>query len=138
MLGFTIALELPMSSQTRKADISILNTEGVVAITDRADLGDGRERTRLANKLAKQLEKGTREQWEKALQQAHLKAIEERKAAEDQARQNPPPPSSPCSLPSGFEFEGEVFKSLSAVAKAITGQHCNGYHFFRLGKDGDR
>jgi hypothetical protein len=38
-------------------------------------------------------------------------------------------------LPHGFEFEGEVFKSLSAVAKAITGQHCNGYHFFRLGKE---
>jgi hypothetical protein len=30
-------------------------------------------------------------------------------------------------LPHGFEFEGAVFKSLSAVAKAITGQHCNGY-----------
>jgi hypothetical protein len=38
-------------------------------------------------------------------------------------------------LPQGFEFEGEVFKSLSAVAKAITGQHCNGYYFFRLGKE---
>lgn len=36
-------------------------------------------------------------------------------------------------LPRGFEFEGEVYKSLSAVAKAITGQHCNGFHFFRLG-----
>jgi Protein of unknown function (DUF2924) len=35
-------------------------------------------------------------------------------------------------LESGFEFEGEVFKSLSAVAKKITGQHCNGFHFFRL------
>jgi Protein of unknown function (DUF2924) len=35
-------------------------------------------------------------------------------------------------LATGFEFEGEVYKSLSAVAKAITGQHCNGYHFFRL------
>lgn len=35
-------------------------------------------------------------------------------------------------LNSGFEFEGEVYKSLSAVAKAITGQHCNGYLFFRL------
>ena len=23
----------------------------------------------------------------------------------------------------------------AAVAKAITGQHCNGYHFFRLGKE---
>jgi hypothetical protein len=35
-------------------------------------------------------------------------------------------------LPKGFEFDGEVYKSLSAVAKAITGQHCNGFHFFRL------
>lgn len=41
-------------------------------------------------------------------------------------------------LPKGFEFEGEVFKSLSAVAKAITGQHCNGYYFFRLGKETTR
>lgn len=37
-------------------------------------------------------------------------------------------------LPHGFEFAGEVYKSLSAVAKAITGSHCNGYHFFRLNK----
>jgi len=35
-------------------------------------------------------------------------------------------------LPEGFEFEGQTYKSLSAVAKAITGSHCNGYHFFRL------
>lgn len=41
-------------------------------------------------------------------------------------------------LPKGFEFEGEVYKSLSAVAKAITGQHCNGYHFFRLEKEQSR
>lgn len=38
-------------------------------------------------------------------------------------------------LPQGFEFEGDLYKSLSAVAKAITGQHCNGYHFFRLRKE---
>jgi len=38
-------------------------------------------------------------------------------------------------LPQGFEFEGDVYKSLSAVAKAITGQHCNGYYFFRLRKE---
>jgi hypothetical protein len=38
-------------------------------------------------------------------------------------------------LPHGFEFEGEIYKSLSAVAKAITGQHCNGYYFFRLRKE---
>jgi hypothetical protein len=37
-----------------------------------------------------------------------------------------------------FEFEGDVYKSLSAVAKAITGQHCNGYYFFRLGKEKTR
>jgi len=39
-------------------------------------------------------------------------------------------------LRDGLEFEGEVFKSLSAVAKHITGSHCNGYHFFRLGGQG--
>lgn len=39
-------------------------------------------------------------------------------------------------LLNGFEFEGEVFKSLSAVAKHITGSHCNGYLFFRLAKKG--
>jgi hypothetical protein len=37
-------------------------------------------------------------------------------------------------LPRGFEFEGEVYKSLSAVAKAITETHCNGYLFFGLNK----
>ena len=39
-------------------------------------------------------------------------------------------------LLNGFEFEGEVYKSLSAVAKHITGSHCNGYLFFRLTKNG--
>lgn len=39
-------------------------------------------------------------------------------------------------LPAGFEFEGEVYKSLSAVAKKITGSHCNGYLFFGLTKRG--
>jgi hypothetical protein len=38
-------------------------------------------------------------------------------------------------LPHGFEFEGEVFGSLSAVARKITGQHMNGYLFFRLGQE---
>jgi hypothetical protein len=32
----------------------------------------------------------------------------------------------------GFQFEGERYKTLSAVAKAITGSHWNGYHFFAL------
>jgi hypothetical protein len=39
-------------------------------------------------------------------------------------------------LPQGFEYEGEVYGSLSAVARAITGSHCNGYLFFRLGGNG--
>lgn len=34
----------------------------------------------------------------------------------------------------GFEWEGKKFKSLSAVAKAITGAHWNGYLFFGLTK----
>jgi hypothetical protein len=39
-------------------------------------------------------------------------------------------------LASGFEYEGEIYKSLSAVAKHITGSHCNGYLFFRLMNEG--
>jgi hypothetical protein len=34
-------------------------------------------------------------------------------------------------LTDGFAFEGNVYPSLSAVAKAATGSHCNGYLFFR-------
>ncbi len=32
----------------------------------------------------------------------------------------------------GFEFEGERYRSLSAVARKITGTHCNGFRFFNL------
>lgn len=39
-------------------------------------------------------------------------------------------------LEDGFEYEGEAYGSLSAVAKAVTGSHCNGYLFFRLGEHG--
>jgi hypothetical protein len=39
--------------------------------------------------------------------------------------------------PKGFEFDGQMYRSLSAVATAVTGKHWNGYHFFNLpGKDG--
>jgi hypothetical protein len=38
-------------------------------------------------------------------------------------------------LDGGFEFEGEVYRSLSAVAKQATGQHPNGFAFFRLGQE---
>lgn len=34
----------------------------------------------------------------------------------------------------GFEYDGERYKSLTAVARAITGTHCNGFHFFKLGQ----
>jgi hypothetical protein len=36
----------------------------------------------------------------------------------------------------GLEFEGKVYRSLSAVAKAITGAHWNGHLFFRLTPQG--
>src|SRR5262249_2998948 len=39
-------------------------------------------------------------------------------------------------LAGGFEFEGKFYDSLSAVARAITGSHCSGYLFFRLGRKG--
>jgi hypothetical protein len=37
-------------------------------------------------------------------------------------------------LDKGFEYAGQVYRSLTAVAKAITGSHWNGYHFFGLAK----
>jgi hypothetical protein len=39
-------------------------------------------------------------------------------------------------LSQGFAYAGEVYRSLSAVAQAITGSHCNGYLFFRLPSPG--
>ena len=39
-------------------------------------------------------------------------------------------------LQQGFEYRGQVYQSLSAVAKAVTGSHCNGYLFFHLGQQG--
>ena len=35
-------------------------------------------------------------------------------------------------LPAGFEYDGAVYRSLSAVAKAVTGSHWNGLLFFGL------
>ena len=37
-------------------------------------------------------------------------------------------------LPKGFEFDGDVYRSLSAVARKVTGAHWNGFHFFGLRK----
>ena len=34
----------------------------------------------------------------------------------------------------GFEYQGTSYRSLSAVARAVTGSHCNGYHFFQMGE----
>ena len=35
-------------------------------------------------------------------------------------------------LAGGFEYEGERYGSLTAIAKAITGSHMNGFRFFGL------
>jgi hypothetical protein len=40
-------------------------------------------------------------------------------------------------LDRGFAYEGTVYRSLSAVAKAVTGSHCNGYLFFGLAAKGE-
>jgi hypothetical protein len=40
-------------------------------------------------------------------------------------------------LAAGFEFAGQRYGSLSAVAKAATGSHCNGFAFFGLAR-GDK
>jgi hypothetical protein len=36
----------------------------------------------------------------------------------------------------GFLYDSAIYPSLSAVAKAITGSHCNGHLFFRLRRKG--
>ena len=42
-------------------------------------------------------------------------------------------------LDNGFEYQGTVYRSLTAVAKAVTGQHWNGPFFFGLtGKGGNQ
>lgn len=35
-------------------------------------------------------------------------------------------------MPNGFDYEGTVYRSLSAVAQAVTGAHWNGYLFFGI------
>ena len=37
-------------------------------------------------------------------------------------------------LDNGFEYEGQVYRSLSRIAKVVTGSHWNGYGFFGLKK----
>jgi len=37
-------------------------------------------------------------------------------------------------LENGFEYEGAIYRSLSAVAKHITGSHVSGHRFFQLSK----
>ena len=37
-------------------------------------------------------------------------------------------------LQEGFEYEGRRYKSLTSVAKEVSGSHCNGFLFFRLGR----
>lgn len=37
-------------------------------------------------------------------------------------------------LKEGFEYEGRRYKSLTAIAKEVSGSHCSGFLFFRLGR----
>ena len=37
-------------------------------------------------------------------------------------------------LENGFEYQGAIYKNLSAVAEAITGNHWNGFIFFGVGQ----
>ena len=41
-------------------------------------------------------------------------------------------------LEHGFACEGQTYRSLSAVAKAVTGSHCSGHFFFGLTEKGER
>jgi hypothetical protein len=39
-------------------------------------------------------------------------------------------------LEHGLAFDGQMYRSLSAVAKAVTGSHCSGHFFFGLTEKG--
>jgi hypothetical protein len=39
-------------------------------------------------------------------------------------------------LDGGLAYQGQVYRSLTAVAHAVTGTHWNGYHFFQLAGKG--
>lgn len=39
-------------------------------------------------------------------------------------------------LRQGFEFDGEIYRSLSAVARKVTGSHWNGWLFFGMAQPG--
>jgi hypothetical protein len=41
-------------------------------------------------------------------------------------------------LDHGLAFDGQVYRSLSAVAKAVTGSHCSGHFFFGLTEKGPK
>ena len=41
-------------------------------------------------------------------------------------------------LDDGFEYSGEKYRSLTAVAQTITGSHWNGFLFFGLQQKGNR
>jgi hypothetical protein len=41
-------------------------------------------------------------------------------------------------LDHGFACDGQVYRSLSAVAKVVTGSHCSGHLFFGLAKKGGK
>jgi hypothetical protein len=41
-------------------------------------------------------------------------------------------------LPKGFDYEGQVYRSLSAVAQVVTGSHWNGHLFFGLKGEGEK
>jgi hypothetical protein len=134
-LGFTVVVDLPVGGTTRKADITILRKDGAVATTDRADLGDGKERGRLARKLAKRFA-GDPGQWEQALEQAHLEAVKQRAAARDTDQEAPRSPVNPenpdfwyrvdagrICMPRNFSGE-EVLVPLCNFNASITEQVC--------------
>jgi DUF2924 family protein len=41
-------------------------------------------------------------------------------------------------LEHGFAWEGQTYRSLSALAKAVTGSHCSGHFFFGLAEKGPK
>jgi len=43
-----------------------------------------------------------------------------------------------CCADGRFKYQDEFYRSLSAIAKEVTGKHWNGFHFFNLLENGDQ
>jgi hypothetical protein len=124
-LGFTIEVRLPAAGNSRKADITVLKPDGTTATTDRGDLGDGRERRRLARKFADRFGEDP-DRWEQALERAHLDAAKQREAVLKADHDRPRNPENHESPDFGYRVVGgRVCMARTVSGKEVLVPLCN-------------